>query len=288
MAHTYRKKLKTFDSLSDDLGDELTVELPEGEVVHGYQISIEKGTLDSGSYDNPDQVRDLLSNVETSIGGHDFTNVDGEALAAYHILNRKTTPQDPNTPSGAGREGQISVPFRNPVPVSSFNEKEIELDLRAIGDISGGTSQSGTVVEISAIVGKSGTMKQFFKQRRINKTFNSTGQERDTFELTGNLNYLLVHLDSADLDELEVNGVRSGAPDIEVVDVTKRQLKQATRNALPGDVDLPSGYYVVPLPQGGIDYGEIEFLELLPNINTTGDIEFFPTTLQELQNARSA
>jgi len=286
----YTKNLKTFDNLNSGLGDELTVQLPEGEVVVGLQISAEKGSLQNATdgYDNPDQIRDLILNVETSVGGFDFTDVDGEALAAYHIAEKGSTPQDSATPSGDGRQGQLEVSFADPVPVSEFNEHEVEIDLRGVADISDGDGQSDTVIEVSAIVQKTGTMSQFSKLRRINKNFNSTGQERDTFEVTGNLKFLFVNLDSADFDELEVTGVRQGANDVDIVNLTKRQLRQKTRNQLPGNVDLPQGYYIVPLPQGGIDYGSIEFLELQPDITSTGDIEFFPLTVQKLQNERSA
>lgn len=288
MARLENRTVKSL-SLDSDLGDDYGVEMPNGKTVYGVVLTAEKGSLDSGSWDNADQIRDLFDNINVAVQQEDFTDVRGEVASWYDIAATGEPTANESTPSGDGRRGQIVIPFENPVPTSQVNQKEINLDVAALTDITSGgaSSQTGSKIQVGVIVGDQGSMSQYTKVFRDPQNLQSGDGRTFDLNLVGKLTRLAMHEDTGAVSHLKVTAVMSGDSDEVILDASIEQIKEQARKEIRGSGEIPDDVTFLPLKES-VDYSKVEELKFEADVSSGGDIELFPLTLHNTEKTLTA
>jgi hypothetical protein len=290
-----RPSLQTVETLTTEdgdltkaLGETVEVDMPKAKVVHAIKIRARKGSLDTGSYDSANECHDLFENLNVQIADKDFWDVDGEVVKTLNQRIEESTTQDTTSPSGAGREATYTLYFADPVPVSKVSNAVLEINTRAISDISGGSqiaSSPSTDLEISvmAMVTESGSFKDYNQvSRKPYDLSQGTGRVFE-FNPSGDVSHLILHEDTADLSGVEVRAIYNGKDAKTVVDSTVDDLRNELRNRLSGTVTIPGGYTFIPTAD--IDNSALEELVFEVDVDTAGDVELFTNQSYTMRKA---
>jgi len=270
-------KLETGNEISSSFGDTVKVELPHGVYTNEIQLYVELGTLNSGSYD-ADAEYDLFDRVKLVLNGEEEYDITGFMAHFLQSYEKGVTVNTPLRIPVAHALKSSGVPVGG-IPRSKLTNAELKLELDDIGDISGGSSQSGAYVKVAARQSNKGNFSSLQSFNYYTKNFSGTGEKTIDLKESGQMTGFVFNQDTATVDNIKVV-TRDSNGETTHTNVSFEEIRR--KNAIEaGNDSLPTGWIVVPLSDR-ISFADNDLVRVELDVTGTGSVEFYPRTLKSV------